>query len=325
MLSTCISRGGQQWKVAARGQNLEETGGVRGKGHGEISGLSPVGTFRPICPETRETHRSRGGNFLRSFTLAGLVCVGTGVFPGISPLVLAGGSSKPAAAVSDFNTAFNQARARFQAEPTNSVAAWQFGRACFDRAAADTNRTERASIAEEGIDACRRAIALRADSVAGHYYLGMNLGQLADTKRNLGALKLVKEMEREFRTAARLDDHFDFAGPDRNLGLLYQQAPSIISIGSRSKARQHLQRAVELAPEYPENRLNLIEAHLHWGNRSAARKEAADLAHVWSDARRKFAAPNWASSWSDWEKRRQTIRQELGQASKPLESPHQQQ
>lgn len=56
-------------------------------------------------------------------------------------------------------------------------------------------------------------VARDPKSAAGHYYLGMNLGQLARTKL-LGALKLVDEMEREFKAAVALDERFDHA--DRN-------------------------------------------------------------------------------------------------------------
>ena len=102
----------------------------------------------------------------------------------------------------------------------------------------------------------------------------MNLGQLARTK-GLGALKLVDQMEREFSRARELDEQLDYAGPDRNLGLLYRDAPAIGSVGSRTRAREHLKRAVELAPQYPENRLNLIEAYLKWGERTGAYRELA--------------------------------------------------
>ena len=37
-----------------------------------------------------------------------------------------------------------------------ATAAWQFGRACFDLAEFATNNTERASLAEQGIAACRQ-------------------------------------------------------------------------------------------------------------------------------------------------------------------------
>ena len=149
----------------------------------------------------------------------------------------------------------------------------------------------------------------------------MNLGQLADTKRNLAALKMVKEMEREFQAAADLDDRIDYAGPERNLGLLYLQSPVIVSIGSRAKAQQHLRRAVELAPEYPENRLNLIEAGLKWGDRAGARRELKALEEHWPQAQHQLTGETWAASWANWKKRLADAADKLGESLKALESP----
>ena len=59
-------------------------------------------------------------------------------------------------------------------------------------------------LAQQGIAACRQLIARTPKSAPAHYYLAMNLGQLARTEL-LGAFKLVREMEREFKTAVGLD------------------------------------------------------------------------------------------------------------------------
>ena len=171
---------------------------------------------------------------------------------------------------------FQEAEVRYREKPGEGTAAWQFGRACFDLAEFATNNTQRASLAEQGIAACRLAIARQSNSAPAHYYLAMNLGQLARTKM-LGALKLVDQMEREFGRARDLDEHIHWAGPDRNLGQLYRDAPVIGSVGSRTRAREHLKRAVELAPQYPENRLTLIEAYLNWGERTGAYRELQTL------------------------------------------------
>jgi len=74
---------------------------------------------------------------------------------------------------------FAAAQKRHLAEPTNAVAAWEFARACFDRAEFATNDTERVIIADQGIAACRRLLERQTGSAPAHYYLGMNLGQLA--------------------------------------------------------------------------------------------------------------------------------------------------
>ncbi|HWW02521.1 MAG TPA: hypothetical protein VNZ64_22680 [Candidatus Acidoferrum sp.] len=206
--------------------------------------------------------------------------------------------------------AYRQEQAEHQKHPRDTQAAWHFGRACFDLADYATNNAERAEIAGQGIAACRAGVARDTNSAPGHYYLGLNLGQLART-RDMGALKLVDEMEREFSRAIALDAAFDYAGAERALGLLYRDAPSIISIGSRSKARQHLQRALQLAPQSPENRLNLIETCLKWGDRKTASLELKGLDEIWTKARADFAGPDWTASWADWEARRQQARKKL--------------
>src|SRR5579859_1616015 len=216
---------------------------------------------------------------------------------------------------------FEAARTRFQRVTNNVDAAWQFGRACFDWAEFATSSEQRADLAEQGIEACRQVIILDPSLAAGHYYLGMNLGQLARTK-SLGALKLVGQMEKEFKAALELAPEFDHAGPDRNLGLLYLQAPGWpASIGNRAKARTHLQKAVKLAPDYPENLLNLLEADLKWGDRNGATREMKALEESWPVAREKFGGTNWEASWVSWEARLEQLKRKATEAPKVLQPP----
>ena len=215
--------------------------------------------------------------------------------------------------------AYYEKEKQFQDQSKNLEPAWQFGRACFDLAEFATNSTERAQIAEKAINACRQGLLINSNSAPAHYYLGLNLGELARTK-SVGALKLVSQMEREFTTAIDLDKAFDFAGPDRTLGLLYRDAPTLISIGSRSKAKHHLRRAVELAPEYPENRLDLIESYQKWGDRAEAKRELAALEAIWPKARAQLTGPEWTASWKDWQARLEDCKKKVEEASK-LESP----
>ncbi|MEO5804814.1 MAG: hypothetical protein ABIR24_14920 [Verrucomicrobiota bacterium] len=217
---------------------------------------------------------------------------------------------------------FLTARTHLQSQSTNVAAQWKFGRACFDWAEFAEDNKQREEIANQGIEACRNAVARQPKLIEGHYYLAMNLGQLARTK-SLGALKLVNEMEKEFQLAHSLDEKFDFAGPDRNLGLLYLQAPGWpTSIGSRSKARHHLERAAKLNPNYPENRLNLIEANLKWGDKTGAQREFKALKELWLAAKNEFSGESWELSWTDWEKRRKTVESKVAEAGKTLAVPN---
>lgn len=208
---------------------------------------------------------------------------------------------------------FLEARKRFQTNTNDAQAAWELGRACFDWADFAKNDDQRESIAAEGITACRQLIARDPKSAAGHYYLAMNLGQLAQTK-TLGALKIVDEMEREFKIAHDLDAKFDHAGPDRSLGLLYFEAPGWpASIGSKSKARQHLQRAAQSAPGYPENHLCLLEAYLKWTDKKALQRELKTTEELLPQARKEFSGEAWERSWADWDKRWKHIREKAAE------------
>jgi len=156
----------------------------------------------------------------------------------------------------------------------------------------------------------------------GHYYLAIELGQLADTKRNLAAYKMVKEMEHEFKTAGDLDEHFDYAGTARCLGLLYRDAPGWpVSIGSRRKAREWLERAANLAPGYPENQLNLVESYLRWRERTEAERAWQTLDALWPTAQTNFVGEAWERSWADWTARKNAVEQSLAQGPQPVKPP----
>jgi hypothetical protein len=235
----------------------------------------------------------------------------------LTSLLLSAGEDQKKIFAARAEMEFQRAKKQYQADTNNSTNAWQFARTCYDFADFATADSERADIANQGIAACRPLIVREPKIAAGHYYLAMDLGQLARTEL-LGALKIVREMEREFKTAAELDAQFDFAGPERNLGLLYRDAPGWpASIGSKRKARTYLEQAVKLAPDDPENHLNLAESFLQWHDADAAKKELDALDSLWPDAQKKFSGEAWEQNWSDWTTRRDAARKKLDEISAP--------
>ncbi len=206
--------------------------------------------------------------------------------------------------------AYDRTQAQFLSQTNNPDAGWLFARACFDWADWSTNKAERADIASNGVAACQQSLSL-SNSAPAHYYLAMNLGQLARADRIHG-LKYVDRMESEFQAAINLDPHFYFAAPDRSLGQLYRDAPSWpVSIGSRDKARDCLERAATLAPDYPGNLLVLAESYHQWDEDAAAKKELTALDALWPKAQKKLATREWEQSWADWADRRETLRKAL--------------
>ncbi len=199
-------------------------------------------------------------------------------------------------------TEFARTQKVFLADTNNVTNSWQFARACFEVAELATNETQRATVAKEGIAASRTALARAPKSGAAHYYLAMNYGELASAEApSLAAYKLVHQIEEEFKTAAELDEKFDHAGPVRNLGQLYFQAPGWpLSVGSKHKAREWLERAVTLAPDYPENQMFLAEAYIKWRQRAEAEKVMQKIEVLWGTLATNFPGETWEKSRAEW-------------------------
>lgn len=183
---------------------------------------------------------------------------------------------------------------------TNVVLAVAYGRAAFDWGEMAANHKEREGIATEAIASMRQLVGAHPDNPGGHFYLAMNLGQLARTK-TLGALKLVREMETHFLESARLDPRFNHASAHRSLGLLYNEAPGWpTSIGNRENARKHLEKAVELAPRHPDNWISLMEVYRDardWKSLAATLPKYKALI---PELRQERTGPEWEKPWLDW-------------------------
>lgn len=197
---------------------------------------------------------------------------------------------------------------RYAQDQTNSETAWRFAKACFERADFSANDTQRAAFAELGIAASKHAIAFDTNSAAGYFYLGVNLGQMARTKL-FTALGLLDEMEAAWNRSIAIDAKFHYAAAERSLGLLYLDAPGWpISLGSRSKARKHLQQATKLAPEYPENHLCWLEAQLKWGESKSVKTQLSNIEAILQSGRTNFTGADWSRDWEDWDARWKRIR-----------------
>lgn len=205
---------------------------------------------------------------------------------------------------------------------TNSVEnLWRLGRAAFDRAAATVPEKAKAQFAEAGLAACRSAIQQSPSNAPAHYYLALCQGELARTK-TLGALRLVRGIEKSFLTVLTLDETVDFAGADRGLGLLYLEAPGWpTSIGDRKKARTHIERAVALFPDYPGNRLGHLEVLLRVKDHPAAATEFAAIETLWPKAREKLSGETWTDSWAEWESRKSALQARLPKTRPTSQKP----
>jgi hypothetical protein len=94
--------------------------------------------------------------------------------------------------------------------------------------------------------------------------------------------------------------------------MLYAEAPGWpASIGNRAKGRDTLQKAVDFHPEFPDNQISLAEAWLKAGNRKGLVARIPEMQKQIDAARKLFTGSEWTSSWTDWDKRWQEVKQAL--------------
>ncbi len=200
-------------------------------------------------------------------------------------------------------TNLNHWKAQYAKNPASNTNASQLARAYFLMGEFATNKTHRAKLAHAGIEISQTLIDRVPQLAEGWYYHGLNSGQFARTKM-LGALSLVRGMERSFQRSISINPRLDHAGAHRCLGLLYRDAPGWpISVGSRKKARHHLDTANRLAPAYPENPLILMETWIRWRDNTSLKRDAKTSVHVHTKAQEKFKGEKWTAYWADWNAR----------------------
>ena len=205
-------------------------------------------------------------------------------------------------------TAFQIAQQAYSANSTNFTTALALGRAAFDFAEFSKSDDERERLAQIGINAAKAALSFDANSAPAHYYLGLNISQLARTKK-LGALKLVTEMESALESSIALDPKYENAGAMRTLSVLYREAPGWpMSIGNKTKARTLMERALQLAPSYPASHLNYMEALQKWRDFKSLAERIAIYEALLPKAQKEFTGEHWEDEWADWTRRWETIK-----------------
>lgn len=126
---------------------------------------------------------------------------------------------------------------------------------------------------DRGVESGKEAITLNPRAIYGNFWYASNLGYLGLCRGMLASLASIDPFHKSMQVVLKENENFYFAGPHRALGRLYHQAPGWpLSIGNKNKAGEHLEKAVELAPNFFNNRLYLGEYLLEMGKREEAKR-----------------------------------------------------
>ncbi|MDD8012399.1 MAG: TRAP transporter TatT component family protein [Acidobacteriota bacterium] len=120
--------------------------------------------------------------------------------------------------------------------------------------------SEKQKIFKQGMDICKKAVALRPDRVEGHYWLGVHTGSYGEARGVLKSLFLKNDIIDAMNRSIAIDGAYENGGAYCVLGRLYFKVPGLFG-GSKKKSRQNLEKCLQLGPKSSVGRLFLAETY----------------------------------------------------------------
>jgi tetratricopeptide (TPR) repeat protein len=151
---------------------------------------------------------------------------------------------------------------------------WEIAKTASYKAKRAQAKQEKAKFALEGIEAAKGCIEETPKNAACYYYKAINTG-LYYKAHVAGYQKGLMEMVADLNMSIDIDDSYDYAGAYRTLAEVYTKAPRTAHSTEHISrnldlAEEYLIKAVEIAPDYPENYLDLTKVQMERNNRSQA-------------------------------------------------------
>jgi tetratricopeptide (TPR) repeat protein len=153
---------------------------------------------------------------------------------------------------------------------------------------------ERRRTFETGIDAARKATALKPDRPEGYFWLAANMGGLAESFGLRQGIKYRKPIKDALETVLRMDPAFQQGSADRALGRWYFKVPGLFG-GSNKQAEAHLRTSLQYNATSTVTHFFLAEVLLDEGRKPEARAELqqvldAPLDPAWTPEDQEFKA-----------------------------------
>lgn len=147
---------------------------------------------------------------------------------------------------------------------------------------------------ETGIDAARKATALKPDRPEGYFWLAANMGGLAESFGLRQGIKYRKPIKDALETVLRMDPAFQQGSADRALGRWYFKVPGLFG-GSNKQAEAHLRKSLQYNATSTVTHFFLAEVLLDEGRKTEARAELqqvldAPLDPAWTPEDQEFKA-----------------------------------
>jgi tetratricopeptide (TPR) repeat protein len=153
---------------------------------------------------------------------------------------------------------------------TDFEAAWKLSRICYWLGTHGGGRDERRSDLDRGLKAGESAVRFAPDRPEGHFWLAANMGALAESFGIGQGLKYRGKIKEELERVLAIEPGWQEGSANAALGQWYFKVPRLLG-GSRSKAEEHLRRALAYNPESRLALSELADVVIADGRRNEAR------------------------------------------------------
>jgi tetratricopeptide (TPR) repeat protein len=169
-------------------------------------------------------------------------------------------------------------------EPSNYEAWWRLARARYYIGDREKDQPKKARVFQSGVEAAKKAVALDAQRVEGHFWFAANEGEYADLKGALQSLGLVKTIRREFEAALAINPAFENGAIYSALGQIDLNLPRLFG-GNERRGIERLEEGLKTGPNNAELKVTLAEVYQKKGKRDEARNLVESVLSVNDPAR----------------------------------------
>jgi len=156
-------------------------------------------------------------------------------------------------------------------QPSSFDAAWKLARADY-WLGNHAPESERRSFLESGMEAARKALALKPERPEGHFWIAANMGALAESFGLRQGLKYRKPIREELEKALAIDPAFMQGSADRALGRWYYKVPGLFG-GDDKQAEAHLRASLKYNDQSTITHFFLAELLIDSGRKAEAQTE----------------------------------------------------
>jgi tetratricopeptide (TPR) repeat protein len=161
--------------------------------------------------------------------------------------------------------------AELKEQPSSFDTAWKLARATY-WLGNHAPESERRSFLETGIDAARKAVALKPDRPEGHFWIAANMGALAESFGLRQGIKYRKPIREELEKTLAIDPAFMQGSADRAIGRWYYKVPGMFG-GDDKQAEVHLRASLKYNEQSTITHFFLAELLIDSGRKAEARTE----------------------------------------------------